>query len=267
MKHRVDRRRQPNQELDQLDQQTWELWALSLTVTLTLALGLAAILYPAIKWRTATLVETRLMDVLPQMIVGLLSLVFLEAIYIVVKQRELNDLRSSLLTVYFDTGPRGPDYPRDPLTGVLDRRALPDVLVRETTWVDRYRVPLCLVLFDIREFRRINEKEGNLGGDLVLKDFAQALQATVRKTDSVLRYGPDQFLCFLPRTDLGGSEGFIKRVVKACQGSGRLRDLTLDYGVEVYQAGKNSDATLANAERDLATKRSATQRPVPLQLN
>ncbi len=256
---RFDRRKLPRGELARLDRRTWQPWVLSLTVTLALALGVVALFYPAMKWRVFTIVEARLIDVLPQLIVGLMALVFLEAIYIIVKQRELNDLRNSIMAMYDDSRPLAVAFTRDPLTGALDRRALPDVLKRETTWVDRYRTPLCLVLFNIREFKRVNEKEGNLAGDLVLKELAQALHATVRQTDTILRYGPDQFLCFLPRTDLVGAEAFTRRVSTACQRSGRLRGLILDLGSAVYEAGKNSDATLAHAEQDLAARRNATK--------
>ncbi len=259
MSIRFDRRKLPRGELDRLDRRTWQLWVLSLTVTIALAFGLGALLYPAMKWRVFTIVERRLIDILPQLIVGLLTLVVLEAIYIIVKQSELNELRNSIMAMYDDSRPLAAAYPRDPLTGVLDRRALPDVLTRETTWVDRYRISLCLVLFNIREFKRVNEKEGNLAGDLVLKDLAQTLQATVRQTDTILRYGPDQFLCFLPRTELAGGEAFTRRVSTARQCSGRLRTLILDPGFAVYEAGKNPDATLAQAEQNLATRRSATK--------
>ncbi len=257
MANLIDRRKLPRKQLAQLDRRTWRLWALNLAVTVSLAFGIAAFFYPAIKWRVAT-IEAHLFPVLPQLIVGLLILVLLQSVYIIARQRELNELRNFILATHAEAGLVEADYPQDPLTGVLDRRALPDVLKRETAWVDRYRVPLCLVLFDICKFSKINEKDGNLAGDLVLKDLAQALQATVRQTDSVLRYGPDQFLCLLPRTDLMGGEAFARRVGNACQSSGRLRNLIVNSGIAVYQAGTDPNEIVTNAERGLTARRAPT---------
>lgn len=249
-------------ELLEVERRSWHLVTLSLVVTILLAVGIAAFFYPAMKWRVFIL-DARMVEVLPQLIIGLLSLVILEAAYVIAKQRELSELRA-LVTVAF-AGAEGTfletEYPKDPLTGVLDRRALPDLLKRESTWVDRYRIPLCLVLCDIRGFSKVNEQHGNMAGDLVLKDLAQAFQVTVRQTDSVLRYGADEFLCLLPRTDSPGGVAFVRRVRQVCQGTARLRDLVLDAGLAVYKSGSNVNVTLASVERDLAAQKTSAAAP------
>lgn len=214
------------------------------------------------KWRVFIL-DPRIVEMLPQLIIGLLSLVILEAAYVIVKQRELSELRA-LITVAFagaETAFLETEHPKDPLTGILDRRALPELLQRESTWVDRYRIPLCLVLCDVRDFGKFNERAGNMAGDLVLKDLAQTLQATVRQTDTVLRYGADEFLCLLPRTDSAGGAAFVRRLRQASQRVARLRDFALDAGLAVYQSGSDVNVTLAHAERDLATQKTSTAAP------
>ncbi len=257
-------RREQRRELAQIDRRVWHLWALSITVTLVLALAILVFFYPALKWRVYTL-EPRVLEVLPQLILGLLALVVLESVYIIVKARELMELRNFILTIAADADRLSADYPWDTLTGVLDRRALPDIFQRETSWVDRYRIPLCLVLFDIREFSKINDKEGNLAGDVVLKELARTLQVTVRRSDSILRYGPDEFLCLLPRTDVEGGEAFIRRLGEACRASTRLRDLVVDSGLALYEAGRDANAVLAEAESILAVKREKARSPSVLQ--
>lgn len=254
-----DRRRQWVPQLDQVQQRIWYLWVPSLTVTVFLALGITIFMNPGLNWRAFT-PGPSLISTLPQLSLGLLSLVLLEAFYIISKVRESRELRQYILAISGEAGFLGAEYPRDGLTGVLDRRALPEVLKRETTWVDRYRIPLCLVLCDIRNFGQINEKTGNMAGDLVLKDFAQAIKTTMRQTDSALRYGADEFLCLLPRTDAAGGAAFMRRVMQACQRSPRLRDLILDSGLAVYEAGADANLTLARAERDLTGQRKSTPR-------
>jgi diguanylate cyclase (GGDEF)-like protein len=178
--------------------------------------------------------------------------------------RESRELREFVLAISEETGRATGEYPHDALTGVFDRRALPDILKRETTWVDRYRVPLCMVLADIRDFGKLNETQGNMAGDLVLKDLAHALRGTVRQTDSLLRYGADEFLCLLPRTDSEGGAAFTGRVRQTCERSPRLRGFIIDFGVAVYAAGKDPNAVLANAEGQLAAQRSSSRPSDPV---
>jgi diguanylate cyclase (GGDEF)-like protein len=145
----------------------------------------------------------------------------------------------------------------------LARSALPEVLAQQCAQAERLRHPLCLVLFDIQEFSRINEREGNLAGDLVLKELARVLRTTVRLSDTVLRYGADQFLCFLAGTECNGAAAFVSRVHKACERVSRLRNLRLNVGISVYQAGADPEAIATDVERDLAAKRPSTP-PVPV---
>src|SRR5712692_2995851 len=255
-----DRRKPPLSHLDQLHQPAWYLWAPGLAITLLLALGTVAFLFPGLMWREYVFTPA-ILRILPQLSLGLLALVLLEAIYIIARVRESTELREFILAISEGVSFEEAELPRDSLTGALDRRALPEILRRESTWVDRYRIPLCLVLSDIRDFSKLNEREGNMAGDLVLKDFAQALQTTLRQTDTALRYGPDEFLCLLPRTDSAGGKAFTRRLKQACQALGRLRDLPVDFGLAVYEPGGDANAALASAEEDLASHKISAQRP------
>jgi diguanylate cyclase len=184
-------------------------------------------------------------------------------VYTVAKQRELNALRNLLIGAYAEAALLRDSAPQDPLTGVLARSALPDVLAQKCAHAKRLRCPLSLVLFDIQEFSRINEREGNLVGDLVLKELARVLQTTIRQSDTVLRYGGEQFLCFLAGTERTGTEAFIRRVHKACARVSRLRNLRLDFGISVFEPGADPEAVVADAERELAAKRPSTT-PAPV---
>ncbi len=238
--------------LGRIDRKNWQLWTLSFCVTLSLALAIAAFFYPAIRWHVDRLEV--IYGFLPQLIIGLVVLVLLCIIYIIVKQRELNELRNFLIAINLETRRMSQELPRDPLTGALDRRGLPNILKREVTWVDRYRVPLSLVLFNVRDFHKINEAAGNLAGDEILKALAKALEATARQTDTILRYGADRFLCFLPRTDRKGAQAFGGRVIGACNRSPRLREILLSFGLAEYRPGGNAEILLADVERDLASQ-------------
>jgi len=244
-----ERRREPPRQLAELDRRTWDLWALSLAISISLAVAIAAFFYPAARWNLDRIQVPY--GLLPQLLLGLLILVFLSGVYVITKQRELNELRRFIVSTYTESaGPQG-RYPTDALTGALDRSTLPDILQRETARADRYDIPLCLTLFDIRTFHRFNESDRNLAADLVLRELARAVLETARQTDVVLRYGADQFLCFLPGTEVEGGKRFAARVASACQQSGRLRGLVVDCGQAVYRPREVPETVLGDAERDL----------------
>ncbi len=245
-----ERRHEQRSLLGRIDRQNWQLWVLSFCVTLSLALAIAAFFYPAIRWHVDRLEVVY--GILPQLIFGLVVMILLCIIYIIVKQRELNDLRNFVIAINLETRRLTEELPRDLLTGVLERRGLPDLLKREVTWVDRYRVPLSLVLFNVREFHKINEASGNLAGDEVLKALAKTLEATARQTDTILRYGADRFLCFLTRTDRKGAQAFGGRVIAACRRHPRLSQIDLTFGLAEYSQGGKPDVLLGEVERDLS---------------
>jgi diguanylate cyclase (GGDEF)-like protein len=77
---------------------------------------------------------------------------------------------------------------RDPLTGLANRRALPEVL--------RNAQPegAVLIFFDLNDFKKINDEHGHQTGDACLRRFAEALTQCFRPSDAVVRYGGDEFL-------------------------------------------------------------------------
>jgi diguanylate cyclase (GGDEF)-like protein len=259
MPGRLERRKEHQGLLERIDRQNWHLWVISFCVIICLSVAIASFFYPAIRWHVDRLELAY--GILPQLIVGLLTLVLLSVIYITLKQRELNELRNFLIAMNLEARRLGEELPRDPLTGVLDRRSLPDLMKREITWVDRYRVPLSLILFNICGFHALNAVDGNLAGDEILKTLAGLIGTTARQTDTILRYGPDRFLCFLPRTDRAGAKAFARRVNEASQKNARLRAVRLSFGFAGYHPNGNPDKLLAEVERDLAGRAGAESQP------
>jgi diguanylate cyclase (GGDEF)-like protein len=101
---------------------------------------------------------------------------------------------------------------RDGLTGLLNRRALEDVLSRELKANTRYRASACLILVDVDYFKSVNDLFGHMGGDAVLKAVATVMQQAVRDTDSVGRYGGEEFGIVLPHTDLDRAAVLAERL-------------------------------------------------------
>jgi two-component system cell cycle response regulator len=100
----------------------------------------------------------------------------------------------------------------DPLTKVLNRRALTDRLGAEMERVRRYDSALSLLLIDLDHFKSINDTYGHLAGDDVLSEVAITLQRGVRAVDVVARYGGEEFVVVLPETGSPGAAAFAERL-------------------------------------------------------
>lgn len=88
----------------------------------------------------------------------------------------------------------------DPLTEILNRRGLQQALSREIRWARRSHSEMQALLLDLDDFKWINDTLGHAVGDVVLKETAQRLKASLRATDYLARIGGDEFLILLPQT-------------------------------------------------------------------
>ena len=94
----------------------------------------------------------------------------------------------------------------DPLTGLLSRRGIEDLLTREIRRAGRYGHWLTVAMADVDHFKAINDTYGHLVGDQVLRQVAEALVRHLRQgVDVVARYGGEEFVIVLCETDLAGA--------------------------------------------------------------
>ena len=142
----------------------------------------------------------------------------------------------------------------DPLTGVSNRRALDETLISMFAMMNRYELPFSIVILDIDHFKKINDEQGHLYGDSILKSVAKLLDDNVRDTDVVTRYGGEEFVIVMPQTPLSG----------ACIFSDRLREnleqslpLTISGGVAAAVDGDNPQTLLARADAALYSAKAA----------
>ncbi|MEI7769947.1 MAG: diguanylate cyclase [Chloroflexales bacterium] len=90
---------------------------------------------------------------------------------------------------------------QDGLTGLLTHASIKEHVVREIARAQRYGTPLTVAMIDIDHFKRINDSYGHAAGDRVLKGLARLLNQRLRVSDSIGRYGGEEFLIILPQTD------------------------------------------------------------------
>jgi diguanylate cyclase (GGDEF)-like protein len=103
----------------------------------------------------------------------------------------------------------------DSLTGLLNRRALERDLRRETGRASRYGRRFSLVLLDMDGLKAVNDRDGHLAGDMVLRALAQALGRALRAGDAAYRIGGDEFVVLLPETSDETVDAVVDRVREA----------------------------------------------------
>lgn len=89
----------------------------------------------------------------------------------------------------------------DPLTGLYNRAYLADRFLVELRRARNYGFPMSIALFDIDRFKRINDRYGHLAGDAVLGKFGSFLRERTRSTDTVVRYGGEEFAILMATAD------------------------------------------------------------------
>ena len=97
------------------------------------------------------------------------------------------------------------DADSDGLTGLDNRRKIERLLEQEFDRALRYGRPLSLVMFDINNFKRINDTRDHPVGNLVLADIARRIQRKMRVTDHLGRWGGEEFLLICAETDTTGA--------------------------------------------------------------
>ncbi len=100
----------------------------------------------------------------------------------------------------------------DDLTGLANRRALQEALVRDLARADRDNTVLSVLMLDIDRFKAINDTHGHAQGDAVLRELGALLQGSLRASDVAGRYGGEEFLCILPCTDTQGALVVAQRI-------------------------------------------------------
>jgi len=142
----------------------------------------------------------------------------------------------------------------DPLTGVSNRRALDETLVSMFAMMNRYELPFSVVIFDIDHFKKINDDQGHLYGDSILKSVAKLLADNVRDTDVVTRYGGEEFVIVMPQTPVTGACIFTDRLRQQVE---QNLPLTLSGGVAAAVDGDGPQTLLSRADAALYSAKAA----------
>ena len=102
----------------------------------------------------------------------------------------------------------------DSLTGLFNRRRFETILGNEFKRAARYQGPISCLMIDIDHFKQINDAQGHQGGDIVLREIARLIQASIREVDTAARWGGEEFVVLSPNTPKQNAELVASRILK-----------------------------------------------------
>ena len=167
-----------------------------------------------------------------------------------------SEQRLRSLQVRFQLDRLARDSVTDVLTGLANRRGLDQALDDAIARARRDRADLALLLFDLDDFKRVNDRHSHSVGDEVLRGIADVLRSTTRPTDVCARYGGEEFVVLVPGCDLAQATEVaqdLRRAVRRHDWAAIVDDLavTTSIGVAVLSDVADAHDLLAAADRAL----------------
>lgn len=146
----------------------------------------------------------------------------------------------------------------DPLTGIYNRMRLEEVFQHEIPRAERYGKTFSAIMLDVDEFKAINDSYGHPTGDRVLVEVATILQQSIRNTDTLGRWGGEEFLIICPETDLAGTHSLAEQLRQKLEQHefpvvGRVR---ASFGVACHQPGEKEHDLVRRADQALYRAKS-----------
>jgi diguanylate cyclase (GGDEF)-like protein len=245
------------QQIQQLSGRDLQLWSIGILVMLVLTSGLLAVILPNLVWSQLFVHVDRFY--LPQLFFGLISLILLFNIYLLAQKRTLNNTRLALIRELVLNERLESLSLIDPLTQLLNRRALNELLPREVARAHRLGSSLTFMAIDLNGFSAISSKYGALEGDKVLIDFARILKAVFRGADLAFRQGGDEFLIMMPDTTEEQADCPLQRILREVEqwnlASKKGFELSFSWALAPYVTGSDAEDVLRAVDRKMYSKK------------
>ncbi|STR45551.1 GGDEF domain-containing protein [Iodobacter fluviatilis] len=145
---------------------------------------------------------------------------------------------------------------QDALTGAMNRQGFDNRLVREAKLAQRHGHKLSVVLFDLDDFKLVNDRFGHAVGDNVLVHIAGLAKSVLRESDILVRYGGEEFLILLAETDIHGARYVLERLQQVARRNPFMYkqqrlDVTFSTGIAMLRGDENGRALVLRADEAL----------------
>jgi two-component system cell cycle response regulator len=145
----------------------------------------------------------------------------------------------------------------DSLTGLYNRRAILGKLGDLICLANRYKEDFSLIMLDIDHFKRINDHYGHLTGDEVLEKIATLIRGNIRDTDIAGRYGGEEFIIILPKTNLASAWVVAERLrtiiekAEMKDSAGNVFTITVSQGLAGWERNEDATSLISRADEAL----------------
>jgi len=154
----------------------------------------------------------------------------------------------------------------DALTGLTNRRAMQNKLEAELDRARRYSRTFAVLLADLDHFKRVNDTYGHSVGDQVLREAGQRLSQHLRDSDSLARWGGEEFLVLVPETNLLQAQHLAQRLLESIRETPISGvHVTLSLGVACYRQGDTVATILSRADEAMYRAKAAGRNQVMLE--
>jgi diguanylate cyclase (GGDEF)-like protein len=253
----LERADEIQQQIQQLSGRDLQLWSIGILVILVLTSGLLALLVPNLVWAQRVVHVEH--SYLPQLFFGLISLILLFNIYLLSQKRTLNNTRLALIRELVLNERLESLSLIDPLTQLLNRRALNELVPREVARANRVGSSLTFMAIDLNGFSDISSKFGALEGDKVMVDFSKILKSVFRGADLAFRQSGDQFLIIMPDTTEEQADFPVQRILREVDqwnlASKKEYELSFSWALAPYVTGSDAEDVLRTVDRKMYSKK------------
>lgn len=255
-------------QLKELGQRDLQLWSIGVLIVVIMAAGFTALVAPNLAWHGLPGIGRVDYRYLPQFYFALISFILLFNIYLVAQKRTLSSTRAALVRELVFSERLESFTLIDPLTQLLNRRSLDQILPREIARANRSGSHLTFVLLEVAGFKGLNERLGNLAGDQLLVEVARLLKGTFRGSDAIIRYSGDRFLIIMADTNDKRAASAMRRLMGMVDrwnlNTKSSWEMMLNFGIAQHVIGATPAELLLAAEQKLVQQQGQTvPQPAP----
>lgn len=147
---------------------------------------------------------------------------------------------------------------KDPLTKAFNRRKFQELLHQEIALANRVQRTFSLAMFDLDHFKQLNDAHGHLAGDKALQNMSALVQQNIRATDSLVRWGGEEFIILAPDTNAAGMRQLsekLRKILEEYRTPERLM-VTASFGVTEHIPGESPETLIQRVDQALYTAKA-----------